>query len=80
MDVPNAVIMMIENAERFGLSQLHQLRGRVGRGRDQSTASYSVTPGRVDPPAAGSVCKTNDGFAIAREDLESERTWRFFSG
>lgn len=70
IDVPNATVMLIENSERFGLAQLHQLRGRVGRGKHQSycifmTASKSKeTKERLDI-----LNKTNDGFKIASEDL-----------
>lgn len=70
IDVPNATVMLIENAERFGLAQLHQLRGRVGRGKHQSycifmTASKSKeTKERLDI-----LNHTNDGFKIASEDL-----------
>ncbi len=71
VDVPNASVMIIENAERFGLSQLHQLRGRVGRGADQSycilmTSHKQTTDAkkRIDI-----MVRTNDGFEIAEEDL-----------
>ena len=70
IDVPNATVIMIENAERFGLAQLHQLRGRVGRGTHQSycifmTASKSEeTKERLDI-----LNRSNDGFFIAGEDL-----------
>ncbi len=71
VDVPNATLMVIEDADRFGLSQLHQLRGRVGRG---SAKSYCVmtTHNRNEQTVARlkALCKTNDGFAIAREDLK----------
>lgn len=63
---PNATIMIIENAERYGLSQLHQLRGRVGRGQDESWCFLFADPSdklRV-------FCSTNDGFVIAQKDLE----------
>ena len=63
---PNACIMVIENAERFGLSQLHQLRGRVGRGKDESWC-FLVTDHREKLDI---LAKTNDGFEIARKDLE----------
>ncbi len=69
IDVPNATVMLIEHPERFGLSQLHQLRGRVGRGGD---ASYCVLLGDVSPDAATRLdifVGTEDGFAIARADL-----------
>ncbi|MEE9155615.1 MAG: ATP-dependent DNA helicase RecG [Gemmatimonadota bacterium] len=68
IDVPNATVMVIENAERFGLSQLHQLRGRVGRGAEQS---YSIVlyGGRQAPDRLQIFSNTNDGFQIAREDL-----------
>ncbi len=71
VDVPNAVVMIIENAEQFGLSQLHQLRGRVGRGKEQShcilvTDSKSeFTKARID-----TMVRTTDGFEIANEDLK----------
>lgn len=71
VDVPNATVMIIENAERFGLSQLHQLRGRVGRGADEShcvllsDGSGDVTRARLEI-----MCATQDGFAIAQKDLE----------
>ena len=79
VDVPNASLMVVENAERFGLSQLHQLRGRVGRGSHQSccvlvTASRAVTAReRLRALAA-----TNDGFKIAEEDLRLRGPGDFF--
>ena len=69
IDVPNATVMLIEHPERFGLSQLHQLRGRVGRGGD---ASFCILLGDVSPDAAERLrvfTNTEDGFAIARADL-----------
>ncbi len=71
VDVPNATVMMIENSERFGLSQLHQLRGRVGRGADQAFCvlvadiSSSETRERLTV-----MTQTNDGFVIAESDLK----------
>jgi ATP-dependent DNA helicase RecG len=69
IDVPNATVMLIEHPERFGLSQLHQLRGRVGRGAEES---YCILLGDVSPEAAQRLrifVETDDGFAIARADL-----------
>ncbi|MEP6493069.1 MAG: ATP-dependent DNA helicase RecG [bacterium] len=69
IDVPNATVMLVEHPERFGLSQLHQLRGRVGRGADES---YCILLGDVSPEAAERLkifTSTEDGFEIAREDL-----------
>ena len=76
VDVPNASLMVIEHAERFGLSQLHQLRGRVGRGAAASACVLLYSTG--DAPRLGEVARarlramveTNDGFEIARRDLE----------
>jgi ATP-dependent DNA helicase RecG len=72
VDVPNASVMVIENAERFGLSQLHQLRGRVGRGSDQSwcvlmSGNKLSNEGKK---RLGIMVETNDGFRIAEEDLK----------
>jgi ATP-dependent DNA helicase RecG len=72
VNVPNASVMVIENAERFGLSQLHQLRGRVGRGADQS---YCLLMAGLKVSTEGKerlkvMCETNDGFKIAEEDLK----------
>jgi ATP-dependent DNA helicase RecG len=69
IDVPNASVMLIEHPERFGLSQLHQLRGRVGRGADQS---YCILLGDASPDSAERLrvmVETDDGFEIARADL-----------
>lgn len=72
VDVPNASVMIIENAERFGLSQLHQLRGRVGRGASQSycilMTSYKLT--RDGKKRIETMVKSNDGFEIAEVDLQ----------
>jgi ATP-dependent DNA helicase RecG len=72
VNVPNASVMIIENAERFGLSQLHQLRGRVGRGADQSycilMTSYKIS--KTARERLDVICGTNDGFAIAEADLK----------
>jgi len=76
VDVPNASLMVIEHAERFGLSQLHQLRGRVGRGAAASACVLLYSTG--DAPRLGELARarlkamveTNDGFEIARRDLE----------
>jgi ATP-dependent DNA helicase RecG len=74
IDVPNASIMVIEHAERFGLSQLHQLRGRVGRGSEQSYC-YLLIPGESDlteeaKMRIGAMLETDDGFKIAETDLK----------
>jgi ATP-dependent DNA helicase RecG len=82
VDVTNAVVMLIENAEQFGLSQLHQLRGRVGRGKGEESQSYCVlvsdskssyTKARIDTMVA-----TGDGFEIAGKDLELRGPGDFF--
>ena len=76
VDVPNASLMVIEHAERFGLSQLHQLRGRVGRGAAASACVLLYTPpdgGRLGETARErlkAMAETNDGFEIARRDLD----------
>ena len=66
VNVPAATLMVIENAERFGLSQLHQLRGRVGRGKKESWCFLMGKPNE----RLRTLCRTNDGFEIARKDLE----------
>ena len=67
---PNASIMVIENAERFGLAQLHQLRGRVGRGEHKSSCYLIADPkGEDSVSRIKAMTRTNDGFALAEEDL-----------
>lgn len=79
VDVPNATVILVENAERFGLAQLHQLRGRVGRGRDES---YCIFMYGQDSPAIRErleiLQKSRDGFEIAREDLRLRGPGDFF--
>jgi len=72
VDVPNATLIIIENAERLGLSQLHQLRGRVGRGSQQSSCVLLYEPGLSQRARdrIGILRDTNDGFLIAEKDLE----------
>ena len=71
VNVPNATVMMIENAERFGLAQLHQLRGRVGRGSHQSYCIMVNGSGRKDTMERLDILnRSNDGFYIASEDLK----------
>ncbi len=69
VDVPNASVMIIEHAERFGLSQLHQLRGRVGRGAAQSHCILIAEPGEEAQERLKVLRDTSDGFAVARADL-----------
>ncbi len=70
INVPNATVMLVENAERFGLAQLHQLRGRVGRGRDQSYCIFITTSSQNDTLERLQVLnKSNDGFFISSEDM-----------
>jgi len=72
VNVPNASVMIIENAERFGLAQLHQLRGRVGRGAEQSFCIL-MTGNKLSNESKQRIsvmCQTNDGFVIAEEDLK----------
>ncbi len=79
VDVPNAVIMMVENAERYGLSQLHQLRGRVGRGRDKSYCILVTDAQNQEAQARMQVlCATNDGFQVADQDLRLRGPGDFF--
>ena len=66
VNVPNATVMVIENAERFGLAQLHQLRGRVGRGAHESWCFLMAEPN----PRLRFLCSTNDGFKVAQKDME----------
>jgi ATP-dependent DNA helicase RecG len=83
VDVPNATVMLVEHAERFGLAQLHQLRGRVGRGAQQS---YCLLLASLGAGAEGSVARqrlevlvrSNDGFVIAEEDLRLRGPGEFF--
>jgi ATP-dependent DNA helicase RecG len=80
IDVPNAAVMLIEHAERFGLSQLHQLRGRVGRGEWKSYCIL-LTSGRLTEEAQrriDAMTSTNDGFRIAEVDLELRGPGEFF--
>jgi ATP-dependent DNA helicase RecG len=80
VDVPNANTMVIEHAERFGLSQLHQLRGRIGRGAAKSFCVL-MTGGKVSPEAEqrlDAMVKTTDGFKIAELDLELRGPGEFF--
>jgi ATP-dependent DNA helicase RecG len=72
VDVPNATLMVVENAERMGLAQLHQLRGRVGRGRDASSCVLLYKP-PLSPLAherLNVIRATNDGFEVAQRDLQ----------
>ncbi len=79
VDVPNAVIMVIENAERFGLSQLHQLRGRIGRGQYKSTCILiSDAQNKEALRRLQVMCSTSDGFKIADEDLKLRGPGDFF--
>ena len=79
VDVPNASLMIVENAERFGLSQLHQLRGRVGRGQHKS---YCILVSDNDSEEVRArlriMCRTNDGFRISEEDLRLRGPGDFF--
>ena len=79
VDVPNATLMVIENAERFGLSQLHQLRGRVGRGGAQSyCVLVSGTRQEETKKRLEALCRTTDGFQIAEQDLALRGPGDFF--
>ncbi len=79
VDVPNAVIMLIENAERFGLSQLHQLRGRIGRGSEKSTCILvSDAQNAEAQQRLRRMSSTTDGFKIAEEDLKLRGPGDFF--
>ncbi|MBR2406778.1 MAG: ATP-dependent DNA helicase RecG [Clostridia bacterium] len=79
MDVPNAVLMVVENAERFGLAQLHQLRGRVGRGKYASTCILISDAQNAEAVRRLKVmCETTDGFKIADADLQLRGPGDFF--
>jgi len=80
VDVPNATVMVIEHAERFGLAQLHQLRGRIGRGAEKSTCIL-VAPKMLRGESherLDTMVATNDGFAIAEADLRLRGPGEFF--
>ena len=79
VDVPNAALIIIENADRFGLSQLHQLRGRVGRGAHESyCVLFNTSMSEVSGERLEVMRKTNDGFKIAEEDLKLRGPGDFF--
>ena len=80
VNVPTATLMVVENAEYFGLSQLHQLRGRVGRGRDKSWCILvSDNDGETARKRLDILCKTNNGYEIAEKDLELRGPGDFFA-
>ncbi len=79
VDIPNAALMIVENADRFGLSQLHQLRGRVGRGEHKSyCVLFSDAQGEDARARLRVLCRTNDGFKISEEDLRLRGPGDFF--
>lgn len=79
INVPNSTVMMVENAERFGLAQLHQLRGRVGRGKHQSYCIFiSSSEEKATMERLNILAGTNDGFKIASEDLRLRGPGEFF--
>ena len=79
VDVPNATLMIVEDADRFGLSQLHQLRGRVGRGQDKSYCILTSQNRNTETlQRLKAFCKTTDGFRIAQEDLKMRGPGDFF--
>jgi len=80
VDVPQATIMVVENAERFGLTQLHQLRGRVGRGSEQSYCILIAQPPLTEDAITrlNTMMQTNDGFKIAEVDLKLRGPGEFF--
>jgi len=79
IDVPNATVMLIESADRFGLSQLHQFRGRVGRGQEQSYCMLlAENPSEVGRERLDIIESVNDGFALAEEDLRIRGPGEFF--
>ena len=79
VDVPNATLMVIEDADRFGLSQLHQLRGRVGRGKSKSYCILTTRNRNTETlQRLKALCKTTDGFKIAEEDLKLRGPGDFF--
>jgi ATP-dependent DNA helicase RecG len=80
IDVPNAAVMVIEHAERFGLAQLHQLRGRVGRGAQQSwcVLLHQEPPGEAGEARLRALVETADGFIVAERDLELRGPGDFF--
>ena len=78
VDVPNASVMLVEGANRYGLSQLHQLRGRVGRGSEKSYCLLVPdTPDAVENERLGVMAETNDGFVLAERDLEQRGPGEF---
>ena len=79
VDVPNAALMVVENADRFGLSQLHQLRGRVGRGQHKSyCVLFEGAGGDTATQRLRALCRTNDGFKLAEADLAMRGPGDFF--
>ena len=79
VNVPNATLMVIYDAERFGLSQLHQLRGRVGRGSDQSYCILLAEPkSETGKERMKIMTETNDGFVLSEKDLELRGPGDFF--